>query len=120
MMDNVHLLPNMSAVIDCGSFLGTSDTSGNGGTAGFGDTGDAAGGALFFYAQPVTFFSDTCNYTISSRQIVIGPLEMLPVIAMTTESDRPSAMETKALNAIVSDKRLAVVAELVIVTILYV
>lgn len=109
-MDNVHLLSNTSAVSDCGSFLGTGDAGG-------------VGGALFFYAQPVTFFSDT-NYTISSRQIVIGPLvpgnialDMLPVIAMTT--DGPSTVEKEALSTIASDERLAEISELVIIVYIY-
>ena len=42
------------------------------------------GGALIFYAPPTTLFNST--YQISSRQVVVGPLNLLDVEFETTFS----------------------------------
>ena len=62
------------------------------------------GGVLIFYAPPATFLNST--YQISSRQVVIGPLNVMDV-----EFD--SRAETDVLNKIKNDKKLNKIFNLV-------
>ena len=86
MMDNVHLLYNVSGVTDCQLL------NGNG------------GGALFFYTELTTISREP---TISSRQVVVGPLDML------RKRGRAGDKENEALDNIIRDEQLSQILELV-------
>lgn len=81
------------------------------------------GGALFFYTQPATS-SGSADVVISSRQVVIGPLDPRNVTlephppvttaqVPTTEDNTPSEAENKALERISSDPRISGILTLV-------
>ena len=100
LMDNVHLLHNVSALTDC-QLPNSSD-----------------GGALFFYTEP-TSISTSHKPTISSRQVVVGPLDPQTITPNSTSTNMPRKLgrardkENEALANIVQDKRLFQILELV-------
>lgn len=99
MLDNVHLLYNVSTVTDCQLRNGN-------------------GGALFFYTEP-TYFNTTFEPTISSHRVVIDPLDPQTVTLDFTTPNMPRKRgrardkENEALANIVQDEQLSQIQELV-------
>lgn len=100
LLDNVHLLYNVSNVTNC-QVPNSSD-----------------GGALFFYTEP-TSISTSHESIISSRQVVLGPLDpqittLKPISTnMPRRRDRARVKEEEALANIGRNKRLSRIRELV-------
>ena len=98
-MDNVHY--NVSAVTVC-QLPNSSD-----------------GGALFFYTEPTSINSTSNQFIISSRQVVVGPLDprTTTLNSITTNMPRRRGRardkEKEALANIGRNKRLSQIRDLV-------
>ena len=100
LLDNVHLLHNVSTVTEC-QLSNSSD-----------------GGALLFYTE-LTSINSSREPIISSRQVVVGPLDPQTITPNSTSINKPRKLgrardkENEALANIVQDKRLFQILELV-------
>ena len=100
-MDNVQLLYNVSDVTDC-----QLPNSSN-------------GGALFFYAEPTSISTTHEPNIISSRKVVVGPLDPQTTTLSSTSTtmprrrDRARDKEDEALANIGRDPMLSQILELV-------